>query len=170
VLEFRPGPPWGNLLADENKRRGRPKFNALAVGSHKTLHTKTPIDSPCKIFQVKNVNGGEGSADARPHVVPRPEECEGARPQGGGAVPGAHQAASILHTHKVRTTLKTLFFLTLFLGDFHYFIVTPHWMCTNVRRSLRFSSSLLLSEGTPRVPKPGIEPRTYRLAGRLANH
>ena len=43
-------------------------------------------------------------------------------------------------------------------------------MCTNVRRPLRFSSSLLLSEGTSRVPRPVIEPRTYRMAGRRANH
>jgi len=61
------------------------------------------------------------------------------------------------------------FYLRLFLGDLHYFIVTSHWMCTNVQRPLRSSSSLLLSKGTPRVPRPEIEPRTYRMAGRCAN-
>jgi len=66
---------------------------------------------------------------------------------------------------------NNLFYLILFYryflrGDLQYFLVTPHWMCTNVWRPLRFSSSLLLSEGTPRVPRPGIEPRTYRIKPR----
>jgi len=66
---------------------------------------------------------------------------------------------------------NNFFFQGLFLEDLQYFIVTPHWMCTNIRRPLCFPSSLLLSEGTPRVPRPGIiEPRTYRMAGRRANH
>jgi len=43
-------------------------------------------------------------------------------------------------------------------------------MCTYQQRPLRFFSSLLLSEGTPRVPRAGIEPRIYQLAGRRANH
>jgi len=62
------------------------------------------------------------------------------------------------------------FYFRLFLEDLQYFIVTPHWMCTYVRRPLCFSSSLLLSEGTLRVPKPGIKPRTYQMAGRRTNH
>jgi len=43
-------------------------------------------------------------------------------------------------------------------------------MCTNVRRPFRFSSSLLLSQGTPRVPRLGIQPMTYWMAGRRTNH
>ena len=38
------------------------------------------------------------------------------------------------------------------LGELQYFIVTPHWMWTDVRRPLCFSSSLLFKEGTTRVP------------------
>jgi len=62
------------------------------------------------------------------------------------------------------------FFFETFLGGLRYFIVTPHWMWTNVRRPLRFSSLLLLSEGTPRVPRQGIKSRTIKMAGRRANH
>ena len=50
------------------------------------------------------------------------------------------------------------------------FYCTSQWMCSNVRKLLRLSSSLLISEGTPRVPRPGTELRTYRMAGRRANH
>jgi len=62
------------------------------------------------------------------------------------------------------SVIKMSFFLSLVLGYLQYLIVKPHWMCTNIRRLLLFSSLLLLSEETPRVP------RTYQMAGRLANH
>jgi len=55
----------------------------------------------------------------------------------------------------------TCFFLGIFWGDLLYFVVTLHWMCTNLRRPVRFSSLLLLSEGIPRAPGPEIEPQTY---------
>jgi len=71
--------------------------------------------------------------------------------------------------HNHVCTFSFNLFLWLFFGDLQYFIVKPHWMCTNVHRLLRFSSSLLLSEGTPTVPRLGIEPRIYQMAGRHAN-
>jgi len=51
-----------------------------------------------------------------------------------------------------------VFFTDIFGGDLQYFLVTPHWMCTNIRGPLCFSSSLLLSEGTPTVPWPETNP------------
>jgi len=77
---------------------------------------------------------------------------------GGGVDPGGLQRQARTHQLFIHTRnfihhhvpQFPYFFRYNFLGDLQYFIMTPHWMCTNVRRPLRFSSSLLRRKGTPR--------------------
>ena len=53
---------------------------------------------------------------------------------------------------------RKLFFWRLFLGDLQYFFVTPHWMCTNLRRPLRFPHRFCSAKGPPGCPGRGSNP------------
>ena len=59
--------------------------------------------------------------------------------------------------------------LKFLCGGISLFIVAPHWLFTNIRWPLCFSSSLLLSEETPSVPGRELNPGpTIWQAGVLA--
>jgi len=56
------------------------------------------------------------------------------------------------------------FFLDTIFGGFTVFYCDTTLDVHKCTEVAPFSSLLLLSEGTPRVPRPGIEPRTYQMA------
>ena len=51
-----------------------------------------------------------------------------------------------------------IFYKRLFLGDLLYFIVTPHWMCTNVQRPLLFPHRFCSAKGPPGCPGRELNP------------
>jgi len=55
--------------------------------------------------------------------------------------------------------LLLLLFLRLFLGDLQYFIVTPHWLCINLRRPIRLPHRFCSAKGPPGCPGRGSNPR-----------
>ena len=67
-----------------------------------------------------------------------------------------HNVQSLQYISKREYILQFFSFsLGTTFGFLLYFIVTPHWMCTHVRRLVRFSSSLLAQPKDPQGAQAG---------------